>query len=156
VSDVEARLQLLTTEEEAKQVAKTSDTMDTLLLMSAKDAEILELKRQLEDAEAMIAQLKAAGPARPPPPMAASGPSEEELTAALADAKAATERAERAEARAEEADKALTKTQAKLNAVSAFSPVPGRAAPSVTEPLRAQRYECRAAGEHTLHRSRTA
>lgn len=90
--------------------------MDTLLLMSAKDGEIMQLREQLTAAETEITRLKSATPSAPPPPPppapAATGSDSPEAM------KMAIERAERAEAEAAEVKQQLTKVQAKLNAVS--------------------------------------
>lgn len=109
-------MQRLTTENEAALATRSSETMDTLLLMSAKDGEIMQLREQLTAAETEITRLKSATPSAPPPPPppapAATGSDSPEAM------KMAIERAERAEAEAAEVKQQLTKVQAKLNAVS--------------------------------------
>ena len=87
--------------------------------------EIMELKEALAKAEAEISSLRleatrAAGVSHPPPPPPAPPPpsSDADLEEAREMARAATERAERAEAAALESKQSLTKLSAKLNAVS--------------------------------------
>jgi hypothetical protein len=111
-----AALIALSTQKEAELSAgPTSEAMDTLLLMSAKDSEISKLKDELADAHGEIAALKEARAtmsapmpsvsAAPPPPSLGGSPS------------AAEERADKAEAELADVKQAMTKLQAKLNAV---------------------------------------
>ena len=106
-------MQRLQTENEAALATRDSQTMDTLLLMTAKDAEIEELKQALSEEQARNAALQAgSGAAVPPPP-----PANMELDEAREQARAAVERAEKAEGKLLETNQALTKLTAKLNAV---------------------------------------
>jgi len=118
-ADATAQMQRLQTENEAQLAARASETMDTLLLIGAKDAEIEQLKESLAAAEAQIAQLSA-GTAMPvaPPASAGGGADGAALEEAREKAREAEERAERAEGKLAESNQALTKLTAKLNAVS--------------------------------------
>jgi len=112
-----AHMQVLTTENEAKLATRSSETMDTLLLMSQKDSEIMTLREQLQDARDEIAQLKLGG--QPPPSPVARGMTVAEMADASPEAmKAMTDRAEKAEEKLSTIEQQMTKLQAKLNAVS--------------------------------------
>ena len=129
MAGAEAKMHRLSVEHEAKMRSRgQSEVMDTLLLMSTKDAEIESLKQELHGVQDEVAKLKeelAAArsssqaavppptppPPAPPPPASSSGGGGPELEDAI-------ERAEKAEAEALEAKQALVKVQAKLNAVS--------------------------------------
>jgi chromosome segregation ATPase len=91
----------------------SNETMDTLLLMSSKDAEIMQLRDQLVEAQAALSSM-AGGSGHPPAPETKQA----ELDSSHEALRAMTERAEAAEAELSEAKRQLTKLQAKLNAVS--------------------------------------
>ena len=96
---------------------KGSDTMDTMLLMSAKDSEIAELKDELLRVRAELKALKVSPtpqkPASPSPPPRDANPAETSEAARAAEA-----RADKAEHELAENKQAFNKLQAKLNAVS--------------------------------------
>ena len=109
-----AEMQRLTVEAEAA-IMTRSQTMDTLMAMNAKDAEIMQLREKVERLEKELqasASSSAAAPPPPAPPLAAAGSSE--------DVRAANERAEKAEAELAQVKKAMTTVQAKLEAVSSL------------------------------------
>ena len=107
----------LATENEAAMHVKGSDTMDTMLLMSAKDSEIAELKDELLRVRAELKALKVSPtpqkPASPSPPPRDANPAETSEAARAAEA-----RADKAEHELAENKQAFNKLQAKLNAVS--------------------------------------
>ena len=109
-----ASLQLLTTVNEAVLATRSNETMDTLLLMSSKDAEIMQLREQLVEAQTALSST-VGGSGHPPP---APETKQAELDLSHEALRAMTERAEAAEAERSEAKRQLTKLQAKLNAVS--------------------------------------
>jgi type IV secretory pathway VirB10-like protein len=109
-----ASLQLLTTVNEAVLATRSNETMDTLLLMSSKDAEIMQLREQLVEAQTALSST-VGGSGHPPP---APETKQAELDLSHEALRAMTERAEAAEAELSEAKRQLTKLQAKLNAVS--------------------------------------
>ena len=111
-----AMVQLTTENEAALHTTTKSEAMETMLLMSAKDSEIQQLKKDLEvvtaQLQAAIAAKSAAAPstALPQPTMTLGNASEA--------VRAAEERADKAEAEVAELKAAMTKVRAKLNAVS--------------------------------------
>ena len=105
--------------------------MDTLLLMSTKDAEILQLREELNLANEQVDKFKARAMAAeerartssqavaaPPPPPTPTPPPPVPFNGGSVGLEEAIERAEKAEADAMEQKQALVKVTAKLNAVS--------------------------------------
>lgn len=111
-----AMVQLTTENEAALHTTTESEAMETMLLMSAKDSEIQQLKKDLEVVTAQLQAAKAAKSAAAPSaalplPPAPSGNASDAM-------RAAEERADKAEAELAELKAAMTKIRAKLNAVS--------------------------------------
>lgn len=90
--------------------------MDTLLLMSEKDAEIQQLRDELQAVYAEMHALK--GTRASQLSVAAPPPTDAALAEAHNATRKAEQRADRAELELAEQRQALTKLQAKLNAVS--------------------------------------